>query len=423
MVSVADLVAHEAARDEAARAERMRGAWAAYTGDTPRPLRVRPGEYDDNVRVNFARLIVDRGVSFLFGGDVGIRVEGPGADRAGSWLDAVWRENRKAGLLHRLAVNGGVCGHAFVRIVPGMSGLPRLVALDPMTVSVQWRPDDWEQVVAYRIQWHGIEPATGRPRAYRQIVALRGRGWDITDQESEGDDARWNTVRSVAWPYAWPPIVACQNLPSPNEYWGFGDLEEDVLGVCRAMNFVLSNAMRIVRLHAHPKLWGSGFRQEDLELGPSDVTVLPDAGSSLHLLEMHGDLGPSLELFARLRESLHATARLPDTGQGGGAPPSGRLTGVAIRMLHQPIVEKTQTKRTLYGEMLIELSRRLLAMAGFGGDLRVNLEWPAVTPTDPLEEAQTALAHRQLGAEAGPLLRRLGLDDGERGSPCPTGST
>ena len=62
-------------------------------------------------------------------------------------------------------------------------------------------------------------------------------------------------------------------------------------------------------------------------------------------------------------------------------------------------------------------------MAGFGGDLRVNLEWPAVTQTDPLEEAQTALAHRQLGAEAGPLLRRLGLDDGERGSPCPTGST
>ncbi|MBM3496771.1 MAG: phage portal protein, partial [Armatimonadetes bacterium] len=245
--------------------------------------------------------------------------------------------------------------------------------------------------------------------------------WDVADQESEGDDPRWTTVRSALWPYDWPPIVACQNLPSPNEYWGFGDLEEDVLELSHVLNFVLSNAVRIIRLHAHPKLWGSGFQSADLPLGPEDVTVLPEADSALHLLEMRGDLGSSLELYTRLREALHEMARVPDPG-ATTAQAAGRLSGVAIRMLHQPIVEKTQTKRTLYGEMLEDLCRRLLALGGFGDGLSVSLEWPSVTPTDPLEEAQTALIHRKLGAEAAPLLRRLGIEPGRRAEPCPDAS-
>jgi hypothetical protein len=422
MVSVADLVMRQAAYGEAARQERMRRAWLAYTGASPRTLRVRPGEYDDNVRLNFARLIVDKGVSFLFGGDVGVRVEGKGSAEACAWLEGVWRANRKATLLHRLAVNGAVCGHAFVKVTVGKGGLPRLVVLDPMTVSVSWKPDDWEDVVGYRLEWHGVDPVSGRARAHRQVISRRDEtGWEIVDQVSEGDDARWVTVGVELWPHAWAPIAACQNLPSPNEYWGTADLEEDVLDVCQSLNFVLSNAVRIIRLHAHPKLWGSGFTQRDLPLEPEDVTVLPDAGAALHLLEMRGDLGSSLEVYGRLREALHEMARVPDPLPGGAL--TTRLSGAALRMLHQPLVEKTQTKRLLYGDMLRDLCANLLRLGGFGDGLGVTLEWPSVMPTDPGEEARTALMHRELGADAGSLLRRLGIDAGKEAGACPGGST
>ncbi len=399
----------------------MRRAWSAYMGEMPRPLRVRAGGSDDNVRVNYARLIVDKGVSFLFGGDVGMRVVGRGSDRAGAWLDAVWQANGKGTLLHRLAVNGGVCGHAFLKIARRADGMPRLVVLDPMTVDVGWRPDDWERITGFRLQWHGLDERTGRPRAFRQLITLRrDEAWDVVDQHSDGDDPRWTTVHAERWPYSWPPIAGCQNLPTPNEYWGASDLEGDILEVCRTLNFVLSNAVRIVRLHAHPKLWGSGFASRELSLEPDDVTVLPHADASLHLLEMQGDLGSSLDLYARLREALHEMARVPDPWLMGSA--TSRLSGAALRMLHQPLVEKTQTKRLLYGEMLTGLAANLLEMGGFGRDLRVILEWPSVMPTDPAEEARTALMHRQLGAEAGSLLRRLGVETGEEEARCPDAS-
>jgi len=76
-------------------------------------------------------------------------------------------------------------------------------------------------------------------------------------------------------------------------------------------------------------------------------------------------------------------------------------------------MEKTQTKRTLYGGMLAELSRRVLEMGGFGSKVGVELEWPPVTPTDPLEEARTALAYRQLGLSGAASLRRLGVTERE----------
>ncbi len=420
MVSVGDIVARRAARDELERAERMRRAWAAYMGDMPKPLRVRPGEYDDNVQVNFARVIVDKGVSFLFGGGVAMRVDG--SSKAAAWLDRVWEASRKATLLHRLAVNGGVCGHAFLKIArDGASGIPRLIVLDPMTVSVRWRPDDWEEIVEYRLQWHGVDPASGRPRAYRQLITRHGdRAWDITDQVSEGDDPRWMTIRVDRWPYRRPPIVACQNLPAPNEYWGHSDLEDDVLGVCRSLNFVLSNAVRIVRLHAHPRLWGVGFTPRDLPTEPGDVTVLPDTASALHLLETRSGLGSSLELYARLRDALHEMARIPDPLVSGA--PSARLSGVALRMLHQPLIEKTQTKRLLYGEMLADLGSLLLEVGGFGAGHTVTIEWPAVTPTDPYEEARTAALLRDLGADADQLLRRFDLTTSRGETPCPASS-
>jgi len=422
MVSIAEMVSRQVRIEETARRERMRRAWNAYQGEAAGPLKVKPGDADDNVRVNYARLIVDKGVSFLFGGGVEMRTCAEAGSDAQAWLDGFWEANGKAALLHRLAVNGAVCGHAFVKIVGagsrganGTAPWPRIVVIDPTTVSVAWTPDDWETVVRYDLAWHGMDPDTERPAAFRQVIARSRSGkpaWFITDQRSDGDDPRWRTTHTERWPYGWPPIFACQNLPAPNEYWGMSDLEPDVLGVCRAMSFVLSNAARIIRYHAHPKLWGAGFQYSDITFGPDDLTVLPDRDAALHLLEMQSDLSSSLELYGRVKEALHEIARVPELS-AGALKALGRVSGVALRLLYQPLMEKTQTKRTLYGGMLAELSRRVLEMGGFGSEVGVELEWPPVTPTDPLEEARTALAYRQLGLSGAASLRRLGVTERE----------
>jgi len=106
---------------------------------------------------------------------------------------------------------------------------------------------------------------------------------------------------------------------------------------------------------------------------------------------------------------LHEISQIPEvaTGKTEGI---GALSGVAMAILYQPLLEKTEDKRGTYGEMLIELNRRLLALGGFGEENRTVLHWPELLPSDPLQERQTLMLDQQLGASQDTLLTKAGYD-------------
>jgi hypothetical protein len=235
-----------------------------------------------------------------------------------------------------------------------------------------------------------------------------GGRWLIRDEKAYSGE-RWLTVSETIWPYEFPPIVDCQNLPNPHDYWGISDLEDDVLRLNETINFVLSNLVRIVRYHAHPKTWGRGFRADQLDLSVDETIILPSPEAELRNLEMQSDLSSSIQLYLRLREAFHEIVRVPEiaTGRVQGI---GSLSGIALQILYQPLIEKTETKRRLYGDLLVELNRRLLAIGGFGDEHLTTLHWPELIPGDPEAEAKTLLLWQQLGASTDTILRRLGLD-------------
>lgn len=402
-------LAEALAAQEIAHAAAIARRWEYYLGKHPEQLRVRPGQPNDNVTVNLCRAVVDKGVSFLFGQDVRFElVEGETTEAEG-WLDACWAANRKLTLLQKLALSGAIAGHAFVKIVVEPSlPYPRLVVLDPATVAVSLAPDDHEKVLAYRIQFPAVDPETARPVVLRQTIVPDGARWVIRDEKAYSG-GKWQLVNEAVWPYPFPPVVDCQNLPNPHDYWGISDLEDDVLRLNDSINFLLSNLLRIVRYHAHPKTWGRGFRAEQLDLSVDETIILPSPEAELRNLEMQSDLGSSIQLYLRLREAFHEIVRVPEiaTGRVEGV---GSLSGVALQILYQPLIEKTETKRRLYGDLLVELNRRLLAIGGFGDDLMTELHWPEIIPGDPEAEAQTLLLWQQLGVSQDTILRRLGLD-------------
>src|SRR5690348_4102850 len=115
--------------EESARLNQQKSAWDAYFGRFPAPLQNRPRKVSDAVTVNRCKPIVDKGVAFLFGKQVEFQVATEAADGAQEWLDGAWKANRKQTLLQKLGINGGVCGHAFVKLVPAQP-YPRLIVLD-----------------------------------------------------------------------------------------------------------------------------------------------------------------------------------------------------------------------------------------------------------------------------------------------------
>lgn len=419
---IAETVLQQAQMESHARLLAIQKAWDAYNGQLAKPLKVLPGNPDDNVRVNFARGVVDEGVAALFGDDLIFEVTGTdgeddlsaSAKASDAKLRAFWKQNRRMTTLTKLGVNGAVTGDAFFRMVqpgPGQ-GCPRLLVLDPATVTPVWANDDYEDVLWYVIQWNSVDPYTRKPQANRQVIE-KGEGgtyWTITDYVSIGDRPDFQQVGDEEiWDFAHSPIFHCQNLPAANCYFGVPDLEEDTIDVNVAINLTTSNIQRILRYHAHPKTWGRGIGNKDLQTRPDNMLLFQNEAAELHNLEMQSDLKSSLDFYRLLKEGFHVVARHPEIATGK-LDQVGQLSGLAMQILYRPLSQKTKTKRLTYGEMLDDLNSFALEFMGEAAEQACTTHWPDVLPTDSKEEADTAIELNTLGVSKDTLLTRLGYD-------------
>jgi hypothetical protein len=140
-------------------------------------------------------------------------------------------------LLQKASTNGAVCGHVFLKIIPDSpltTPYPRIINISPEYVTVVTDPDDidlvWRYVISYPAR--GVN---GEMLVIKQTMERNDGGrWTIIDAVSE-NGGQWKTTATTLWPWAWAPLIDCQNLPSPNEYYGLADLEPDVLALNAAI--------------------------------------------------------------------------------------------------------------------------------------------------------------------------------------------
>ncbi|MCC7206579.1 MAG: hypothetical protein IT323_04695 [Anaerolineae bacterium] len=133
-----DRALRQAAEDELrSRRETHTLAWRYYRGEHRRCRLTRPGEPDDNVVINLVRQTVDRTVAFLAPDFPGIELDLAAETDAERWLREAWAQAGSARLLARMARQGCLDGHVFVRVLPG-EPYPRLVLLDAANVIAFW---------------------------------------------------------------------------------------------------------------------------------------------------------------------------------------------------------------------------------------------------------------------------------------------
>lgn len=420
-------LADMAAQDEADRLARYQRAWAAYDGEGPKPLEVESDGADDNVRLDYAELIVDKGVSFLAGkGGVTFQLQPPGAaepdaddkadaetaeaeeddtgtdaeelqrQAAEAALDAAWPENQRHLDFHNSATNGGICGHAWLRLYED----GRVSVLDPANCTAVWNEDDVSILERYLIQWNTLdEDGMGvvRRKRIEPNDAEKPTSWTIYDEEHNDDANSWILLDETPWLHDYAPVIDTQNLPSPNTYYGRADLEPGKLDQIEQLESVASDMRRVVRFHGHPVPVATGIEANDirhLEVAVGEMLALPGKDSGLTQLEI-AELTSSLALFQELKTALFESARIPKIALGDTTN-AGPTTGVALKVEYAPLIEKTETKRLTYGYLLAETARRILDLKGFHG-WSVVLAWPELLPDDPAAEAQTAETELRMG--------------------------
>jgi len=393
-------------------------ALRAYSGHPQNPLQIRNG-IDDNLIISLARLVVDKGASFLFGQPVTSELTGDQPEPKQDWLNECWRRNKRQITLLKLATNGGIFGHAFARLID-VNPYPRVIIVDPQTVQVLTDPDDCDTPWKFTITPPPAPVEQGDQPIKRRTIIANPSGiagyrvdadepWTIIDQQVGG--GAWVNVAQTTWPYPFCPIVHCQNIPKPNDFWGESDLPEDVLKILNGINRIASNYGKIVRLHAHPKIYTTGMGKATIDAAIDSIIMLPSETAQLRALEMQSDLSSTMALLEKLLSLLSYMVRIPLVAMG--EPDNlGAISGVALQIRYQPLIEKTEAKRLTYGDALVELDRCLLAMAvgrDFGDAAITHLTWPELLPSDPLQERQVALIDDEMQiASKETLAKKLG---------------
>lgn len=427
--------AYEITEADKARVKAIEAAWKAYNGDLTKPLEKMPGQPDDNVMTNRCQAIVDRGVDFLFGKELEISCEDGAPQEAQDFLDKTWgRKETRIPLLQKLAMNGAISGQAFLRIMPEPNDTYRLIVVDPATVYVQTKPGDCETVQLYCIEYCTSQKINGKDEHvyYREEIAridppkidgdnanpfiVADPTWNIQHWSRVGDRGNWTPAgkEPIIWPYIFPPIFSCQNLPKPNDFWGQPDITPDLIGVNNSLNLVQSNINRVQKLYGAPILYANGMGEGVIDIKPGKVMRLPLPDSKITAVNIVSDVANALAFASNLRSDIDEQSGVPGVATGRISElPRGNMSGIAIELLFMPVIKKTDKKRNVYGELLIDVSGALLILNKMSGDIEVMLAWQSALPSDDLPSVQSAIAKKELGISDTTLQRELGYDPDE----------
>lgn len=371
-----------------------------YTGNHPKQLKVKDGTYDDNLTLNYIGLAISRSVSRLFNNGISFHLP-EGAEAQQEYLEVVWDVNKQEQLLYQLGLNGGVYGTAFVKILPdGMANrltgqpVPRLIALDPEITHIQVSPHDVDEVMEYRVEYT-VENISYREVVRRTIPEDVGAYTDSWIEEHfiiTPNSRRWVPDPDrppVQWPYDFPPIIHWKNLPSLKATHGAKGANdfEWASGVQDKLNFADSNINKTIRMNAAPPTIVTGVPQEpNMSTGPGSLSWFSSDMTKVYNLTANADIMGSMSFAENLQSSIFQLMRevppavIQQLGSG--------LTNFVMRVVYADAIEKTDTKRELYGDALLELNRRLLVVAGFEGEAADPgyIEWGDALPNNPAEQ-------------------------------------
>lgn len=426
---VGDALVTKAQQEKDQRCARVAEAWDRYWGKHPLPLTrtATDPKAADNTIVNMARKTVDISAFYLFGKDVefevgdekAIKSAAGGVDNSppeDEWLEQAWKVNRVCTLLLEFATAGGVAGDGYFRLYPAnaLAGevYPRVVMLDAEHVDVMTDPVDYNKPVRFTVEFNSVDLEAQKATLHRHRIERQGTGWVIIEEEKGTQGATWAEVGREAWPYPFPPIFHTKNLPAPHQYFGRSDIEEDVLKLNDAISFVVSNINRILRVHGHPQIYITGQGAPDgaaVDRAIDSVKYLPNPDANVGATPYVENLAAHFDQLQRLRDAYHELTMVPEIATGK-VDSIGQLSGIALQILYGPLVQMTEVKRKFYGEMLVDLCRAMLALGEQDATLPIEVKWPQILPSNRKEEAETAIALKEVGVSEETVIGELGYD-------------
>lgn len=385
--------------------------WKYYDGDHWKWLKKDLGSSrDDNITLNLCGRSTDKAVEFINvpkGFDIPGEKDKPetaAEDPQDKALDDLYERHRMD--IPEIILSNLVSGHTFIKLHYDDLNQPSMTLLDPKFVTVFWDAMNTKRVLFYRLQWKTgdtqyrqdivpdwlMEARKDTPNEYQQPTK-----WAIIDYTQKQGSSEWRTTPNgqQIWEYPFPPVVDWAYKKRPHQYYGVSYLHNSI-ALNDAVNFTASNIGRILKGHAHPKLFAFGFEVPGEDAPGAIYDGLPPPGEAdVKTIEMSTDLASSMNFMEKLIGEFFANQRILD--QANIRDKVGVLTNFGVRMLFSDQLEMTDEARTVTGMGLGEVFRRLMVMTTNVDMPRPEPEWTDPLPTNRLELLQGATLESKLG--------------------------
>lgn len=361
--------------------------------------RRRAGE--TRLTFNYARTLVQKSASYLFPRPVTFNViaDGDGqeesVERAERALNGVYARHDQHTIDFQSALDSAVLGDGAFKVTwSARRAAPLVVPVDPATLWAWWEPDNPNEV--YRVVQRYTLAVNEAGRLFPHVGVRVPEPWGSGSNEQLVVVEDWGAERYTITlageevvdqpnPYGFIPYVIYPNIARPHEFWGASDLE-DLVDVCRELNQRMTTLSRILHVAGYPitvleNVTGSdGIRAE-----AGAIWELPE-DSKAYLLDMLGS-GVSLHIdyVNLLYRQLHDLSETPRTAFGD----AGRaLSGVALEVEIQPLIQKVMRKRRVWDAVYRKRNAMILALLeqydglDIDGLRRTEAVWGEILPSD-----------------------------------------
>lgn len=353
--------------------------------------RRRAGE--TRLTINYARSLVRKIASYVFpepvtfGVPVVAGVSEAQAQAATDALNELHTSQDLHGLDFQTLIDASVLGDGAFKVTwDAAAGRPLVTSVDPAGLWAWSAPDNVRALrrVVQRYALSALEAG--------ELFGIDGLGTTTARvvEDWTADRVRIEVagidVRDEPNPYGVIPYVLFPNIGRPHSLWGESDLV-DLLDVCRELNRRMTVLARILQVSGNPivvleNVTGSqGIRADE-----GAVWELPPE-SRAYLLDMLAGGGVRLHIdyIEQLYRAMYDLAETPRSAFGD----SGRnLSGTALEVEVQPLVQKVQRKRRIWDSVYRQRNALLLAFlerfggADFGGARQTTTFWGSILPND-----------------------------------------
>ncbi len=383
----------------------------------------RPRAGETRLTANYARALVRKVGSYVFAEPVIHQVPddaGGTPERrrlAADWLDRISSEQDLHTLDFQTLLDAAVLGDGCFKVTwDSQAGRPVVSSVDPSGLWAWSEPGNVRRVRRV-VQRYALQPEEAEA-LFELTIPGKGRVHVVEDWTADRLRIELNgqPISDQGNPYGQIPFVLFPNLGKPHELWGESDLV-DLMDVCREINRRMTVISRILQVSGNPIVVLENVSGSDgIRADEGAIWELPE-DSRAYLLDMlqGGGVQLHLDYVQLLFRTLFDLSETPRTSFGD----SGRaLSGAALEVEIQPLVQKVQRKRRIWDSVYRRRNALVLdQLERFGGEdlsgiRRSEAMWAPILPRDREAQvrAETALISHGVRSRRS-AMSSFGVDD------------